>query len=96
MGNKNRRVRFGECQHLVQKHDGGDDPRHVQLLGGNSKELHSGGVGALMVAMTISNLLHQENGEAKELRLYKGNVQWFPGATPTFKNSGLPALWFWK
>ena len=61
---------------------------NVQLLGGDSKEPHSGGVGALMVAMTDLNLLHQENGEAKELRLYKGSVQWIPGATPTFKNSG--------
>jgi len=71
---------------------------NVQLLGGDSKELHSGGVGALMVAMTDLNLLYQENGESKEVRLYKGNLRLFPGPTPTVKNSGKnpAAWWFWK
>ena len=58
----------------------------MQLLGGISKELHSTGVGALMVAITDLNLFRQQDGESKELRLSKGDVQWFSGAAPTFKN----------
>jgi hypothetical protein len=59
---------------------------NVQLVGGGSKELHSTGVGALMVAITDLSLLLQKDGESKELRLSKGNVQWFPGAAPSLKN----------
>jgi hypothetical protein len=60
---------------------------NVQLLGGDSKQLQSKGVGALMVAMTDLNLLCQEqDGKSKELQLSKGDVQWFPGAALTFKN----------
>src|SRR5260370_30184881 len=59
----------------------------VQLLGGDSKELHSPGEGALIVAMTDLNLSRQQKGvDSKELQLSKGDVQWFPGAAPTFKN----------
>jgi hypothetical protein len=59
----------------------------VQLLGGDSKELHSTGEGALIVAITDLNLSRQQKGaEPKELQLSKGDVQWFPGAAPTFKN----------
>jgi hypothetical protein len=60
---------------------------NVQLLGGDSKELHSTGAGALMVALTDLDLLRQEKGgKSKELQLSKGDVQWFPGPAPTFKN----------
>jgi hypothetical protein len=59
----------------------------VQLLGGDSKELHSPGEGALIIAMTDINLSRQQRGvDSKELRLSKGDVHWFPGAAPTFKN----------
>jgi hypothetical protein len=61
---------------------------NVQLLSGDSRDLHSTGVGALMVAMTDLNLLRQQDGQSKELRLSKGEVQWFPGAAPAFKNPG--------
>ena len=59
---------------------------NVQLLGGDSRELHSTGTGALMVAITDLSLLLRKDGEAKELRLSKGDVQWFPGAVPSLKN----------
>ena len=59
---------------------------NVQLLGGDSRELHSTGMGALMVAITDLSLLLRKDGEAKELRLSKGDVQWFPGAVPLLKN----------
>ncbi len=59
----------------------------VQLLGGDSKELHSTGKGALIVAITDLNLLReQESAESKEFHFSKGDVRWFPGAAPTFKN----------
>jgi hypothetical protein len=60
---------------------------NVQLLGGDSRELHSTGAGALIVAMTELNLLHeQKDGESKELKLAKGDAQWLFGAAPTLKN----------
>ena len=59
---------------------------NVQLLGGDSRELHSTGMGALMIAITDLSLLLRKDGEAKELRLSKGDVQWFPGSVPSFKN----------
>ena len=62
------------------------DIANVQLLGGDSKELHSAGMGALLVAMTDVRLLVQHDGESKELRLSKGDVQWFPAAALSFKN----------
>ena len=59
----------------------------VQLLGGDSRELHSPGEGALIIAITDLNLSRQQKGaEPKELQLSKGDVQWFPGTAPTFKN----------
>jgi hypothetical protein len=62
---------------------------NVQLLGGDSKELHSEGVGALLVAITDADLsVPQKNREAKELQLSKGDIQWFDGAAPTLKNLG--------
>jgi hypothetical protein len=59
---------------------------NVQLLGGDSKELHAAGVGAFLVAITDLRLLREHDGESKELRLSKGDVQWFPGSAPSFKN----------
>jgi len=59
---------------------------NVQLLGGQAKELHSAGVGALLVAMTDLRLSRQHDGESRELQLSKGDVQWFAGAAPSFKN----------
>ncbi len=60
---------------------------NVQLLGSTSEELHSPGVGSLLVAITDLHLSRQLKGEAStELQLSKGDVQWLPGAAPTFKN----------
>ena len=59
----------------------------VQLLGGDSKEMHSPGDGALIIAMTDLNLSRQQkSAESQELQLSKGDVRWFPGAAPSFKN----------
>jgi hypothetical protein len=62
---------------------------NVQLLGGDSKQLSSEGVGALLVAITDDlNLTYQQkDGEPKELHLSRGDVQWFTGSAPTLKNS---------
>jgi hypothetical protein len=61
----------------------------VQLLGGDWKELHSTGMGALLVATTDLHLSSQQKGgDSKELNLSKGDIRWFPGAAPTFKNLG--------
>jgi hypothetical protein len=52
---------------------------NVQLLGGDSKELHSIGAGSLVLALTDLDLSRtQAEGQAKELQLTKGDVQWFP------------------
>jgi len=62
---------------------------NVQLLGGDSKELHSECAGAPLVAITDANLsVPQKNGQAKELHFSRGDVQWFDGAAPTLKNLG--------
>jgi len=62
---------------------------NVQLLGGDSKELHSEGVGALLGAITDADLsASQKNGEAKELHFSKGDLRWFNGAAPALKNLG--------
>lgn len=60
---------------------------NVQLLGGDSKELRSPGAGCLVVAITDFNLLRQEkSGTSEELRFSQGDLKWFSGAAPTFKN----------
>jgi hypothetical protein len=62
---------------------------NVQLLGGDSNELHSPGAGALIVAITDADVSVQpQGGDAKEMNLAKGDVQWVPGAAPAVKNLG--------
>ncbi len=62
---------------------------NVQLLSGDSKELHSNGPGGLIVAITDADLSRQpKGGAAEELRLSKGDAQWFTGAAPNFENLG--------
>jgi hypothetical protein len=62
---------------------------NVQLLAGDSKELHSQGPGGLIVAITDADLSREQKGGApEELRLSKGDVRWLPGPAPTLKNSG--------
>jgi len=61
---------------------------NVQLTGGDSKQLNSAGVGALLVAITDLNLTYQgKNGATQELHLSSGEVQWFTGSAPTLTNS---------
>ena len=61
---------------------------NVQLTGGDSKQLNSEGVGALLVAITDLNLTYEKkDGKTEELHLSKGDVQWFPGSAPTLRNS---------
>lgn len=60
---------------------------NVQLLSGDSKELHSLGVGALVVAMSELKLSpKQQDRESEELQLAKGDVHWLPGPAHAFKN----------
>jgi hypothetical protein len=60
---------------------------NVQLVSGDSKELHSTGTGALLIAMTELNLSYkQENADAKELQLSKGDVKWISSGRRRFKN----------
>jgi hypothetical protein len=62
---------------------------NVQLLAGDSKELHSNGPGGLIVAITDADLSRQQKGgEPEGFHLSKGDVRWLPGAAPTFKNAG--------
>jgi hypothetical protein len=60
---------------------------NVQLLGGNSSEVHSRGTGGLLIATTDLHLMSQQKGaEPKELQLSRGDVQWLSGDAPSFKN----------
>jgi hypothetical protein len=60
---------------------------NAQLVSGDSKELHSTGNGALLIAMTDLNISYkQENDEAKELQLSKGDVKWLSSGRRRFKN----------
>jgi hypothetical protein len=74
----------------------------VQLLGGDSKELHATAEGALIVAITDLNLSgRQKGGEPKELQLSKGDVQIYSGFPAQRRHSriwirALHALWLWK
>ncbi len=63
---------------------------NVQLVSGDSKEIRSRGVGALLVAMTDINLQRKlKDQEPGELQLTKGEVKWLPEKTSsTFKNVG--------
>jgi hypothetical protein len=63
---------------------------NVQLLGGDSKEIRSIGVGALFVALTDVELQRKlKDQEPKDLQLTKGDVKWLPAdAAATFKNVG--------
>jgi hypothetical protein len=63
---------------------------NVQLLGGDTKEIASKGVGALFVAMTDVELQRGLKGEEpKDLKLGKGEVKWVPTGGPVlFKNLG--------
>jgi len=67
---------------------------NVQLLGGDSKELHSPGSGALIVAITDLHISRQQNRESTELQISKGDVQWLPGSTQAFKNLGKDPMRF--
>ena len=60
---------------------------NVQLVSGDSKELHSTGTGALLIAMTELNMSYtQENADAKELQLSKGDAKWLSSGKRRFKN----------
>jgi len=60
---------------------------NVQLLGGETTEVHSAGNGALLIATTDLHLLSQQKGaNTKELQLSRGDVQWLSGDAPNFKN----------
>ena len=62
---------------------------NVQLLSSESKEVHSPGFGALVIAMTDFDLSRpRENGPPTTLKLSKGDMQWVPGSAPTYKNLG--------
>lgn len=63
---------------------------NVQLLGGDAKEIHGNGVGALLVAMTDVELQRKvKDREPKDLQLAKGDVKWLAdGGSATFKNLG--------
>lgn len=68
---------------------------NVQLLSGDSKELHPEGSGALFVAMTDLELKFEpKGGAAQELRLSKGDVKWLANGTGSFKNTGKEAARF--
>jgi hypothetical protein len=71
----------------------------VQLLAGDSKELHSPGVGARVVAMSELRLSpKQQDRDSGELQLAEGAVHWLPGPAHAFKNLAKEpaASWFWK
>jgi hypothetical protein len=60
---------------------------NVQLVGGDSKDLRSTDTGALLIAMTELNMSYkQENADAKELQLSKGDVKWLSSGRRRFKN----------
>jgi len=60
---------------------------NVQLLGGDATEFRPIGSGGLLVAMTDLNMSYsEENGDAKNLRLSKGDVKWLSTGKRTFKN----------
>jgi hypothetical protein len=69
--------------------------RNVQLLSGDSKELHPEGTGALLVAMTDLELTFEpKNGRKEKLELARSDVRWLADATGSFKNEGKDAVRF--